>query len=97
VTAVLASLMLAAVFACPCPAMTADRHGCCGDEGSRIAPSDCCRPAANAASWTPRSAVPAPAASPLAIAVEATLELPSPPRTISANSLPASPPRVLRI
>ena len=57
---VLASLVLAAIFACPCAAMAADRHGCCADEGAMIGPSDCCRAAASPAQWTPRVGPAAP-------------------------------------
>jgi hypothetical protein len=97
VTVVLASLVLGAVLACPCPEMAGDGHGCCADTGARIAPSDCCRPAPSPAQTSPRSALFAPNASPSAIVVEPTMVVPLPPRTVSAMTLPASPPRVLRI
>ena len=94
---VLASLVLAAVLACPCVAMAAAGHGCCADEGSRIGPSDCCGPATSSAPWTPRVVASVLAAPPAAVAVAAPAGLPAPPRAFSAVALPASPPRVLRI
>jgi hypothetical protein len=97
VTAVLASLVLAAVLACPCPAMATGDHGCCADEGSRIGPSDCCRPAVSLGEWTARPAVSASASFALVFVVPlATAPTPLPQAT-PAVSLPASPPRVLRI
>jgi hypothetical protein len=60
VSLVLASVVLAAIFACPCPAMAADRHGCCADESASIGPSDCCRASSSPAPWTPRVAPAAP-------------------------------------
>lgn len=94
---VLASLVLGAALACPCPEKTADGHACCADEGSRIGPSDCCRPAPSPAQTSPRSALFGPAASPLGIVVEHAIDVPLPPRPVAALSLPASPPRILRI
>ena len=96
---VLASLVLAAIFACPCAAMAVERHGCCGDDGARIGPSDCCRAAASPAQWTPRVAPDAAVASLVAVAVPVRAGLPSPsaspsPACVSSS---ASPPRVLRI
>ena len=96
-TVVLASLVLGAALACPCPEMAAEGHGCCADAASRIGPSDCCRPAPSPAQTSPRSALFGPAASPLAIVAEPATAVPSAPRTASALSLPASPPRILRI
>jgi hypothetical protein len=96
VTVVLASLVLGAALACPCPEMAAEGHGCCADAGSRIGPSDCCQPAPSPAQTSPRSALFGPAASPLAI-VALAMEAPLPPRTVSALTFPASPPPVLRI
>jgi hypothetical protein len=97
VTVVVASLVLGAVLACPCPEMAADGHGCCADAGSRIGASDCCRPGPSPAQTSPRSALVGPAASPWAIVVEPAMAVPLPPRTVSAMTLPASPPRILRI
>ena len=97
VTAVLASLVLGAVLACPCPETTADAHACCAEDGPRIGPSDCCRPAPSPAQTSPRGALFGPAASPLGIVVEHAMEVPLPPRPVAALSFPASPPRVLRI
>ena len=94
---VLASLVLAAIFACPCAAMAADRHGCCADEGPMIGPSDCCRAPATPATWTPRLAPAAPVASFVAVAVSVPAVPPSPSPETSSVSLPASPPRILRI
>jgi hypothetical protein len=97
VSVVLASLVLAAIFACPCPAMKAERHGCCADESPSIRPADCCRVAASPAQWTPRVAPAAPVLSfaPVAFSLPAIPSAPLP--TMSSVSFPLPPPRVLRI
>ena len=96
-TVVLASVVLAAIFACPCPAMAADGHGCCADESGSIGPSDCCRASASPASWTPRIA---PAA-PVVAFVPVSVSLPAAPLSASpmTSGVPflLSPPPVLRI
>ena len=97
VSVVLASFVLAALFACPCAAMAADRHGCCADEGSAIGPSDCCRAPATSAPWTPRATAAAPMVSFVAVAVSVLAVPPSPSPETSSVSLPVSPPRILRI
>jgi hypothetical protein len=97
VSVVLASLVLAAIFACPCAAMAVDRHGCCADEDSMIGPSDCCRAAANPASWTPRVTPIASVSSFLPFVVSVLAVSPSALPTTSAVAFPSSPPRVLRI
>ena len=94
---VLASVLLAAIFTCPCPAMAADRHGCCADESASIGPADCCRTAASPAQWTPRVLPAAPVDSYTAVVVSVLAVPPSfSPETFGV-SLPASPPRILRI
>jgi hypothetical protein len=94
---VLASLLLAAIVTCPCAAMAADRHGCCADEGAMIGPADCCRAPATPAPWTPRLVPAAPVASFVAVVVPVLAVPPSPSPEASSVSLPASPPRILRI
>jgi hypothetical protein len=97
VSVVLASVLLAAIFTCPCPAMAAGGHGCCADESARIGPSDCCRASASPAQWTPRLVPAAPAVSYAAVVVSVLVVPASPsPETFSV-SLAASPPRILRI
>jgi hypothetical protein len=97
VSVVLASVLLAAIFMCPCPAMASDRHGCCADESASIGPADCCRTAASPGQSTPRLVPAAPTASFTAVSVSILAVPPSPLPATSSVSLPASPPRVLRI
>jgi len=97
VSVVLASLVLAAIFTCPCPAMAAERHGCCSDDSPMIGPSDCCRASANLAQWTPRLGSAAPTASFMAASVSVLAVPPSLSPETSSVSLSASPPRILRI
>ena len=98
-SALVAALLLAAILVCPCPAMAADRHGCCADETTSIGPSSCCGSAAGSASSTPRVFGPAPFVVSLAGPVIAAPA--SPPSTsapaVTASPLSLSPPRVLRI
>jgi hypothetical protein len=97
VNVVLASLVLAAIFACPCPAMAAERHGCCADESASIGPSDCCRASSSPAPWTPRVAAAVPLSSFVSVAVSVPAVPLSPFLTTSGLSFPSSPPRILRI
>lgn len=102
VSALVAALLLAAIFVCPCPAMAAERHGCCADETTSIGPSSCCASAAGSTTATPRLAAPAPSLVSLALAATVTAA----PATSPSTNVPAvpasppppvSPPRVLRI
>jgi len=96
VAAVLASVVLAAILACPCAAMAVDAHGCCADDGTRIGPTACCRSDSGPAPVTPRAT---PAALPVVSLAPAAVSLAivGPSSTPAFVSFPASPPRVLRI